>query len=78
LQCFRPPQLRQYDDARALMGYWNSTREDWREEARAFGAWQDAVWSSLIEVFRAAESGQDLPGTVEEVLAMLPAPPWSD
>jgi len=71
-------QLRRYDDARALLGYWNSTREDWREEARVFGAWQDAVWTLLIGVFEAAERGQDLPETVEEVIAILPAPPWSD
>jgi RecB family exonuclease len=70
-------QLRKYDDARSIIGYWNSTREDWRQEARAFGAWQDEVWTFMIELLEAIEAGREVaPNSVEDLIAMLPALPW--
>jgi len=70
-------QLRKYDKARSIMGYWNSTREDWRQEARAFGAWQNDVWTFMIEMLEAVEAGREAPpSSADASVGILSQPPW--
>ena len=64
-----------YNSAAACAGYVNSTVEAWAEDARAFIAWRDAVWTTAFALQRQHEESGTVP-TLEDVLAALPE--WSE
>jgi hypothetical protein len=70
-------QEREYDDARAIVGYVNSTRPDWKAEAEAFVAWQDVVWTLVIDMLAAVEAGKEVPPeSPEALIESLPKIVW--
>ncbi|GHC61689.1 hypothetical protein [Limoniibacter endophyticus] len=67
---------RQYDSGATLASYVNSTIPQWAQEAQAFVAWRDQVWSYALTELSKVEAGErDIP-TIEDFLAELPAFEW--
>lgn len=69
---------RGYDSIETCVGYYNSSVERYRLEARAMVAWRDAVNQALEALVLNPPAGVD---TWEEVVALLPQPqtfPWPD
>ena len=65
----------EYNSAARLAGYANSTVPEWKADADAFIAWNDACWVAAIAMLADAEASGEAP-RVEDVLAALPD--WPD
>lgn len=67
---------RRYEDGNSLASYFNSGREDWAAESRAFCGWRDSVWTWAYALFERVQSGEVGPPTVNEVLQDMPKIIW--
>jgi len=67
-----------YDDAKSIATYLNSTVAQWAAEAEAFVAWRDAVWLYAYEQLDKVMNGKREQPTVEEFLVELPKIEWPD
>lgn len=70
-------QDRGYSSAVSCASYVGSTVPQWASEAAAFIAWRDAVW---VDVYRQLEAvqGGDIPPSVGDLIAALPAIVWPE
>lgn len=66
-----------YDTIYTCIGYWNSSNEKFRSEARAASQWRDAVWMKCHEILNAWNAGTIEQPTVEGLLAQLPTFTWA-
>jgi hypothetical protein len=67
---------RGYRDGFALAGYVTSTIQGWAEEAIAFIAWRDAVWSHAYVELAKVQGGWRPQPTISELIAELPTIQW--
>jgi hypothetical protein len=67
---------RGYRDGFALAGYVSSTIQGWAEEATAFIAWRDAVWSHAYVELAKVQGGWRPQPTISELIAELPTIQW--
>lgn len=61
-----------YNSAATMASYVNSTIPSWAEEAKAFVAWRDLVWSTAYTEF----FGKGIIPTPEEALGKIPEIKW--
>lgn len=66
---------RLYDSGVSLASYTDSTNPTWADEAAAFIAWRDAVWTQVYALW--AELPNPLP-TPEALIASLPEIVWNE
>jgi hypothetical protein len=71
-------QSKDYDDAKSLATYVNSTIPQWAAEAQVFVAWRDAVWAYALAELNKVLNGQRPQPTVEEFLTELPKIEWPE
>lgn len=67
---------RGYHDGFALAGYVTSTVPTWADEAAAFIAWRDAVWSYAYGELAKVQAGERAQPTILELVGELPGISW--
>lgn len=65
-----------YDGAVACCSYYNSTNDQFREEAQKFSVWRDSVWGTCYEMIAQYKAQQITRPTLDDVLAKLPTLEW--
>lgn len=50
--------LRRYKNIETCIGYFNSTNEKWRKEAREANAWRDDLYKKAEEIFEKVKAGE--------------------
>jgi hypothetical protein len=65
-----------YNDGNAMASYANSTVEQWADEARAFIAWRDEVWTYAYGELDKVMAGLRGIPTLDEFVAELPSVEW--
>ena len=74
--CDSVAQEKQYDSAVSCASYVSSTIVSWREQALAFVAWRDSVYSYAIAQEQLMQSGKRSIPTFEEFKTELPDIVW--
>lgn len=59
-----------YNGAASAAGYVTSSVPKWRQEAEAFVAWRDSVWTAVSAVLETVDASN--PPTLEQFLQFLP------
>ena len=67
-------QSQGYDSAGSCVSYVSSTSPLWSDQAKAFVAWRDAVWTKSYSI--QAEPAANQPTTVASFMALLPTMTW--
>lgn len=69
---------RRYDNGVSLASYVASGNPEWADEAQAFVAWRDAVWTyAYAELDKVLAAEREQP-SVEEFIGELPVIAWPD
>lgn len=61
-----------YTNIDTMVGYENSTIEQWAKEGKSAKVWRDSVWVTAYTVFSKVKSGDIVQPSAEGLLAMLP------
>lgn len=69
-------QKKQYKNANSCISYLNSSIEGWRNDAIAFLAWRDSIYTYAFGIFNNAYDGiEELP-SLEDFIKMAPQISW--
>lgn len=67
---------RSYDSALSIATYSDSTVAAWKDEANAFVAWRDQVWTYAQSELAKVQNGERSIPTIEDFIAELPLFGW--
>lgn len=70
-------RAKDYENGFALAGYATDPYAAHADAAQAFINWRSAVWVFTFQTLAVVQSGELSQPTIPDLLAMLPAPPWT-
>lgn len=69
-------RAKDYDSGVSLAGYKGSAVEAYAADADAFTTWRDPLWLTVFGVLADVQSGAIPQPSIDQLISMLPEPPW--